>query len=123
MNGNSLLVDTNILLYLLEGDEALIPLLEENQIYISFITQLEMLGFKGLTETEYKKISEFLSECVIVDINNRIKDITIDLRRKHGLKLPDSIIIATSVYLDMPLISADKEFKKVKNINLILYSR
>jgi len=47
----------------------------------------------------------------------------IDLKRKHRLKLPDSIIIATAIYLDLPLITADQEFKKVDQLNLILYER
>lgn len=57
MNGNSLLLDSNILLYLFGGDETLIPLLDGKQLYISFITQLELLGYKGLSEENYKKIS------------------------------------------------------------------
>ena len=37
------------------------------------------------------------------------------------LKLPDSIIAATSQYFDIPLISADKGLKKVVEINLLFY--
>ena len=59
----------------------------------------------------------------LIDINEPIKDITIQTRRESGLKLPDSIIIATSIYMNIPLISADKEFAKVKNIDLILYNQ
>jgi predicted nucleic acid-binding protein len=73
MNGNSLLLDSNILLYLFGGDETLIPLLDGKQLYISFITQLELLGYKGLSEENYKKISGLISECVVVDINAPIK--------------------------------------------------
>ena len=44
MNGNNILLDTNIVLYLLNGEETLIPLLEEKNLFLSFITQLELLG-------------------------------------------------------------------------------
>jgi predicted nucleic acid-binding protein len=123
MNGNSVLLDSNILLYLLGGDQTLIPLLEDKQLYISFITQLELLGYKGLTDQEFKKIAALPAECTIIDINEPIKDLTIQLRKEFGLKLPDSIIIATSIYLNIPLISADKEFAKVKKADLILYNQ
>lgn len=37
------------------------------------------------------------------------------------MKLPDSIIAATAYYLGIPLISADKDFMVVKEINFIAY--
>jgi predicted nucleic acid-binding protein len=37
MNGNNILLDTNIVLYLLNGEDTLIPLLEEKNLYLSFI--------------------------------------------------------------------------------------
>lgn len=77
MNGSNILLDSNIVLYLLNGEQTLIPLLEEKQLYISFITQLETLGFKGISEKESQKIKSFLNECVIIDINPVIKDFTI----------------------------------------------
>ena len=123
MNGNSLLLDTNIILYLLGGDRTLIPLLEGKKLYISVITQLELLSYKGLTVQDISNITALLSECVIIELNAPIKEATIQIRREFGLKLPDSIIIATSIYLNIPLISADREFAKVKKADLILYNR
>jgi len=51
MNGNNILLDTNIVLYLLNGEETLIPLLAEKNLFLSFITQLELLGSKYLNQT------------------------------------------------------------------------
>ena len=45
----------------------------------------------------------------------------ISIRKLYMLKLPDSIIAATSQYFDIPLISADKGLKKVEEINLLFY--
>lgn len=52
MSGNSLFLDTNIILYLLNGDETLAELLDEKQLYISVITELELLAYKGITNEE-----------------------------------------------------------------------
>ena len=72
MNGNNLLLDTNIVLYLLSGEETLIPLLEEKNLYLSFITQLELLSAKYLKPEDISKIKQFISECTIIDITQEL---------------------------------------------------
>ncbi|MEX0780283.1 MAG: type II toxin-antitoxin system VapC family toxin [Balneolales bacterium] len=119
----SLLVDTNIILYFLDGDETLLPVLEENELFVSFITELELLSYTKLSKAETKKVEQFLMSCTILDITSRIKELTINLRKKTTLKLPDSIIIATSLYLDTPFITADTDFKQVEEADLILYEK
>jgi predicted nucleic acid-binding protein len=121
MSGNNILLDTNIVLYLLNGEETFIPLLEEKQLYISFITQIETLGYKGITDQEIKSIQSFLNTCVVVDINPVIKDYTIQFRRNYALRIPDSIIAASALYLNIPLLTADTDFKKVEELNLLLF--
>jgi len=123
MNGNKIFVDTNIILYLLGGDKTIAELLNGKQIYLSFISQLELLGYSKNTKKELKIIRELLDQCVIIDINDEIKEMVIDLKRKYRFKLPDGIIIATAIYLDLPLLTADQEFKKAEQLNLIIYQR
>lgn len=43
MSGKEILVDTNILLYLLKGNDTLEKILQGKNIYLSFITELELL--------------------------------------------------------------------------------
>jgi predicted nucleic acid-binding protein len=121
MRGNSFLLDTNIILYLLDGKSELAEILDGTIVYISFVSELELLTYKGLTGSERKKISLLLNEFVIVDINSEIKLKTIDIRSESNLKLPDCIIAATAAYLNITLFTADKDFSKVKNLDLILY--
>jgi predicted nucleic acid-binding protein len=56
MSGNKLFVDTNIFLYLLDGDNTVADVLSGNQIYISFITELELLSFHKLSFSEEIRI-------------------------------------------------------------------
>ena len=121
MNGNKLFVDTNIILYLLNGSKTLAELLNGKQFYISVITELELLAYKDITAQEGKVINDFISECKIISINNAIKQETINIRKKYSIKLPDSIIIATATYLDLPIITSDKGFKKVDELTLIYF--
>ncbi len=71
MNGNSVLLDTNIVLYLLSGDEVLSSLLYNRKLYISFISQLELLGYKDITVQDRDEIHTFLDECIFIDINTK----------------------------------------------------
>jgi hypothetical protein len=123
MNGNNILLDTNIVLYLLNGEETLIPLLEEKNLFLSFITQLELLGNKYLDQNDIQKIKLFINECTVIDITPGIKEFAISIRQNYNIKLPDCIIMATSLWLSMPLITADQDFKKIDIADLIYFKR
>lgn len=123
MSGNRLFVDTNIVLYLLSGNQTLAELLHEKELYVSFVTQLELLGYRGISEKDQQVLEDFLSNCIVIDINNRIKAEIINLRKNYRIKLPDCIIIASSLYLNIPLITADSDFKQVKELNLVYFEK
>lgn len=123
MNGNSVLLDTNIVLYMLSGDKTLSELLYNKKLYISFITQLELLSYPELTSEEKTAILDFLDDCIIVDINNRIKDEVIAIRSMAKIKLPDSIILGTSAYLNIPVITSDQGFNKADKMDVIYYEK
>jgi len=121
MNGTRYLIDTNVAIYLLAGDQKIGELLDGNQIFISFISELELLSFRKLTAREISILKEFLDDVIIIDINKKIKDLTIGIRRSYELKLPDAIIAATAKFLDMPLMTADQQFKNIEDPQILLY--
>lgn len=121
MNGTKLLLDSNIILYLLNGDKTLADFLNKKELFISIITEIELLSFREISLHEQKQIQNFIDECKVVNIESEIKLETIRLRKKLKSKLPDSIIAATTLYLNIPLISADNGFKKFDEIQLIHY--
>lgn len=121
MSGKEILIDTNIALYLLNGSEALANMLQGKDVYISFITELELIGYKNITESEEKRIAELIDDCSIIALNNSIKHRYKEIRRNYSLKLADAIIAATSLTFDIPLITADKQFQKIEELNLIAY--
>jgi predicted nucleic acid-binding protein len=116
MNGHSVLVDTNILIYLFKNNERVFELLNGREIWVSFITEIELLSFEGHTPTEIQTIRKFLNQCKIIDVNRSIKEAAIDIRIKDKVRLPDAIIAATAQYLNMPLVTADKDFRKIDRI-------
>ena len=44
MNGTKIVLDTNIILYLLDGNKELAVILNEMEIFVSIITEIELLG-------------------------------------------------------------------------------
>lgn len=123
MSGNKIFIDTNIAIYLLDGDTSLAEILNQKRLYLSFITQLELLGYPGLTGQQEQQIENMLENCVIIDINNRIKQEVIKLRKDYSIKLPDCIVAATAIYTDLPLLTSDKGFNKIEELNLMLYEK
>jgi len=121
MNGNKILVDTNILLYYLNGDKTLANMLDKRHIYVSFISELELLSYSSITKKDTKAIKALLEDCTIININESVKKTAILLRINYQVKLPDAIIMATANYLDLPIITADTDFKKVQEISLLFY--
>jgi predicted nucleic acid-binding protein len=122
MSGSKLLLDTNIILYYLSGDDTLTPLLEEKNLFISIITEIELLSYSEFKEEELSNIKAFLGYCISKDISDDVKREAINLRRSYKLKLP-AIIMATAISMNIPLITADKMFKKVKTGHLIFYEK
>jgi predicted nucleic acid-binding protein len=123
MNGNNLFLDTNIILYLLSGDETIAALLDNKQIYISFITELELLSYREISKSEKEKIKNFINECIVIDINAAIKNHCINVKQKYSLKLPDCIIAGTALFIGLPFITSDKNFKNIEELNLVLYNK
>lgn len=121
MNGSRLLIDTNIALYLLGGDGRVAELLDGQDIYLSFISELELLGFRDLDAKEEAIVLDFISKCTVVNIDQHIKQQTIAIRRASQVKLPDAIIAATSIHLELPLLSADKGFSRINQLAFIQY--
>ncbi|WP_205943759.1 PIN domain-containing protein [Pedobacter aquae] len=96
MSGDKLFIDSNILLYFLRGEKEIVEIISEKELVISFITELELLSFSSLSTSDEKNIKGLLKNCQIINLNEEIKDLTIELKRKYKLKLPDAIIAATA---------------------------
>jgi predicted nucleic acid-binding protein len=80
---------------------------------ISVITEIELLSFPRITEEQEAQIKLFLQELEIIPLTEEIKRKTIEFRRRANTKLPDSIIVATSIVSNATLITRDKELLKI----------
>jgi predicted nucleic acid-binding protein len=111
--------DTNFLIYVHEGNKITEPFLKYD-FAISFVTEVELLGFKGITKREEIKLKSIINDCFLIEWSSKIKEETISLRKKYSLRLPDSIIAASAVAFEVPLVTADRGFSKIEELDLIL---
>lgn len=117
------LLDTNIAIALLAGEEAAIDFARKAQenkksIFFSVITECEV--FSGLqSEYRLKGIKLFNSRRCL-EVTSRIAQRAGDIRREQKangrkLKTPDAIIIATSVEYQLGLVSRDHDMSFVSD--------
>ena len=114
MNGIKYLLDTNIVIGLLQRDLIVLDILQDRQIQISecaysAITRMELLSFPSITPTEKEAIVFLLSRMTYLTITPVIENETISFRYTHKTKLPDSIIAATTKHHGLELVTLDKK--------------
>ena len=119
MNGMDYLVDTNILIYTLDGTIDPSRFEPGNWFYF-FISEIELSGKPGLTGEQLSIIKDALSICQKAHYHNQMVDIASHLRRTYKIKLPDALIAACAIFYDLPLLTADKGFATIKELNLVL---
>lgn len=86
---------------------------------ISVITQIEILGFNG-TDQEELVFKSFVSDSEIYNLNTKIINLCIELRKIHKIKLPDALIAATAITHDFTLITRNTaDFNSLKSLELI----
>lgn len=92
------LVDSNILIYAAQEEYAFLrELLEQNDIGVSELTKLEVLGFHGLTEEEESYFNAIFSIVEILPMTTAVVNKAIELRQNSNMKSADAIIAATSI--------------------------
>src|SRR5699024_6914136 len=89
-------------------------------LWVSCITEIELLSYSALSDHEETIIRSFLGECSVIDLHPSLRELTIKTRKNQKLKIPDAIIAATSDYLRFPLVTMDSDFKDVPDLDVII---
>ncbi len=114
--------DTNAIIYFLGANNSVIPLVDEKIHYISVISEIEVLGFDFKSQSDEYAVKRYLRSAKIIPLNSEIKEIAIGIKRSYKTKVGDAIVCATAIYFDLPLISADKNLKKIKELKLVYFT-
>ncbi len=96
MNGN-IILDTNILIYLSKKELDLSQIFEKDANYfISIITKIELLGYPFSNKEELDFINNIVDALIVIPLSDEIVELTITLRRKYKIKIPDAIVYASA---------------------------
>lgn len=117
MTGIRFLLDTNFIIGIIRGNEAVLAILSEKtmtpaECAYSFITRIELLGYQSITQTEVESVESILATMHYISFSKEIENTTIDLRRQHNFKTPDALIAATAKALNLELLTLDQTLAK-----------
>jgi len=117
--------DSNILIYYLNGSlNDSVRRQVEDMIklgsFISVITRIEVLGWSKNTAASLSSAKDLLMCINEQALSEEIVTLCIQLRQNYSLKLPDAMIAATALHLELPLMTRNvKDFQKVLNLEII----
>jgi len=117
------LLDTNMLIYYLNGDETAIDFVDKNlkNSAISSITYLEILVFP-YDEEEDKQVRDFLELFKIYEVDRAVINMAIKTYRTKKVKMADNIIGSTAKLYDLTLVTRNvDDFKNMELSILNIY--
>ena len=118
-------LDTNAIIYYLDEDAAVVPVLEpilaqDIAIFVSVVTELELLSHPGLTEEDIAEIAQVLTSMVVFPLESRLAQLAGTLRRQYRLKRPDSIVAATALLTRTTLVTRNiRDFQEIAALSLL----
>ncbi|WP_414541976.1 type II toxin-antitoxin system VapC family toxin [Nostoc sp. CCY0012] len=127
---NSTIIDTDILIDVsrgvIEAVNCLQNLKASSGLAISIVTHMELI-VGCANKTELKTLESFLKYFGIIKLDQAISDTSVNLllsyRLSHGLLIADSLIAATAIVWNYPLITKNqRDYKFIPNLNLLPYS-
>lgn len=121
-----LLLDTNVLIYHLklaltpQVTQQLGEALKARQAFISVITRIEMLAWKGHTENSLSQTTDLIEQLPELTLSEPVIAQAIRIRKTYALKLPDAVIAATAITHSLQLVTANEaDFKRVDGLGLV----
>ncbi|MCL2284297.1 MAG: type II toxin-antitoxin system VapC family toxin [Fibromonadales bacterium] len=118
--GTKYLLDTNVILDFMgkkfsENVQSVIAEIIDEEINMSLITKIELLGFPDVKQD----LIDFVSFANVLPLNDEVVNKTIELRRKHKKKMPDIIIAATAIVHNLTIATRNvDDFKNIENLSV-----
>jgi predicted nucleic acid-binding protein len=118
-------LDTNAIIYYLDEEPTVVPLLEpilgqDMAIFVSVVTELELLSHPGLTDEDMAAIQQLLTSVVIFPLESRLAQLAGALRRQYHLKTPDSVVAATALLTHTILVTRNiRDFQGIDGLSLL----
>ena len=120
MSGERCLLDTNAIVSLLRGNQALHQRLRRAEwVGISIPSEIEFLAFPNLSAHDRRIFQQFSDSVDVVGLDRTeptLIDRVVSLRAKYRLKLPEAIIAATAIERAAILITDDQQLQNLSAV-------
>lgn len=118
-----MILDSNIIIYSVQPTYSTLQaylLYRINSLYVSEITKLEVLGFPRLNEADKEYFDDIFSSVNILSVTSEIIDEAVRLRQQRKRSLGDSIIAATALVHNLPVVTNNvTDFSTVEGLTVI----
>lgn len=116
MNGvKRLLLDSNIVVFALNGERQVLRYLDKYTLCISIISEMELLSNIFEDSAQENLFRDFISKCHIIGIDHDVKEKAVQIRKKWRTSLPDAIIAATAISKNFEFYTDDRGFNRVQD--------
>lgn len=98
---------------------------QKTQLAVSIITKMELVvGCRD--KNELRETEKFLTRFEIIAVNEstseKADELLVKYRLSHGLLIADSLIAATAITWDCPLVSKNqRDYRFISELNLLPY--
>jgi toxin FitB len=116
-----MLLDSNIIIYASQPEHDQIRrFISENEIAVSALSYVEVLGYHRLTEEFRLYFEEFFRIVEVLPISQAVLDRAVALRQMRRMTLGDSIIAATALVYNRTLITRNiEDFQWIAEFTLL----
>ncbi|GAB3794558.1 hypothetical protein GCM10028819_08630 [Spirosoma humi] len=118
-----MIVDSNVIIYSIQPDYESLQnylLSKVDQLCASAITKLEVVGFSKLNHVEKWQLEEFFNNISTLPITDQVITEAIRLRQQRKRSLGDSIIAATALLYNQPILTNNTaDFEDIAGLQII----
>ncbi|MDO5651092.1 MAG: type II toxin-antitoxin system VapC family toxin [Moraxella sp.] len=112
---NDYLLDTCFILGLFNENAKTLKIMQNispKNCFVSVINRIELLGYHGITTHDEMMLNDFLNEITQLDLSQKTANKAIEIRKRHKIKLADSIVLAAALVHDLTLLTLDEKLAK-----------
>ena len=116
-----MILDSNIVIYAVQPEyDFLNDLILENDVVISAISYLEVLGFHRLDPAEKRKLEFFFSGMTLLPLEQNVVQRAVGLRQERKMSLGDALIAASALESGHILVTRNiKDFEWIAGLALL----
>ena len=119
-----MILDTNIVIACLREQPTAVKAITNwrqsgHALFISVVTMAETLSLPTLTAKEINTIKDFLKTFIPIPANEQTAELAGELQRTYQIGLADALIAASASLYRVALVTRDRQFRKVKEIQTV----